>query len=86
MAAGDTVKIGKQAVYVGDERYGPGAEVPASRFKKSDLDMFVGNGSVTVHAAADEPKATTTKAKAPKEAGAHADTQSAPDAAEGEGK
>lgn len=84
MAAGDTVKVGKNAIYKGDDRYGPGAEVPASRFTKAELEMWEANGSVTVHAAADEPKPA--KAKAPKEAGAHAQTESAPDAAEGGAK
>jgi hypothetical protein len=40
MAAGDTVRIGPNAIYKGDDRYAPGSEVPASRFTKAELEMF----------------------------------------------
>lgn len=81
MAAGDKVEI-VNPIYKDDERYGPGQEVAASRFTKAELEWMTAGGHVRLIHAADEPKAAT-KAKAPKEAGAHAQTESAPDAAEG---
>lgn len=64
-------KVGDNAIFHGDERYGPGSEVKRSDFTKEAWENFIGNGSIKVS------KAKPEKAAAPKESGGKAEPKAA---------